>query len=506
MNGGERRMYRFGSFSLDVAERQLFERDTPIRLTPKAFDVLAFLLANGGHLVGKDELMNAVWPDAFIEEVNLPRTIYTLRKALGEGENGNKFIETVPTKGYRFVAEVMETSGNGRTVRVAESVSDTDKPDENGSSINILESQNGNSRAFSPKRKEWPRRRVFVILTILLLATGAGAVFLLLNRSRMTNAVVKDLRPYTSSGEAYQHYQQGRFFVERRHKGDYEEALKSFEKAIELDPDYSDAYAGLADVKVVRFWGSGTHEDISQARTAVRRAIELDDSNSYAHTILCRILTTYDWDHAEAEKECRRAVELNPNDHEAQKELAFFLNSLGREAEALEAMDEAIALAPTSFNKRSRGLILYHSRRYDEAIAQFEQVEETDPAYGETSRWLSRAYEMKKDDANALEWYLRYIQYSGAAPEEIAEIRKDFALGGWPAVRPHMIESPQIGTIFRAGTFAQMGEKDRAFETLEDMFKRRAIMLVTLAREPALDPIRDDPRYHDLLKRIGLNN
>lgn len=98
--------YRFGPFLLDVAERQLMRGDEVIPLTPKAFDVLAYLVGRGGHLVLKDELMNAVWPDSFVDEVNLPRTIHTLRRALGEDKNGDKFIETVPTKGYRFVANV----------------------------------------------------------------------------------------------------------------------------------------------------------------------------------------------------------------------------------------------------------------------------------------------------------------------------------------------------------------------------------------------------------------
>ena len=100
--------YRFSSYLLDVAERQLSRNDKPVPLTPKAFDVLVYLVEHSGHLVLKDELMQAVWPDSFVDEVNLPRTIHTLRRALGEDENGGKFIETVPTKGYRFVAKVTE--------------------------------------------------------------------------------------------------------------------------------------------------------------------------------------------------------------------------------------------------------------------------------------------------------------------------------------------------------------------------------------------------------------
>jgi tetratricopeptide (TPR) repeat protein len=215
-------------------------------------------------------------------------------------------------------------------------------------------------------------------------------------------------------------------------------------------------------------------------------------------------LTTYDWDHKEAEKECRAAIEFDPNDHEAQKEYAFLLRSLGRESEALAAMDNAIAIAPTSFNKRSRGTILYEFEHYDEAIAQLGQVEETDPLYKESSKWLLRAYEMRKEYSRALEIYLNMLRKSGAEADEIAATNTAFERDGWPGVLRKMADNPNMGNLFRAGTYAQLGDKDNAFATLEDMFKRRAILLVTIAQEPTLAPLRDDSRFDDLLRRIGL--
>ncbi len=112
MNGGEKRSYRFKSFHLNVSERRLLDADRTIALTPKSFDVLVYLVERAGHLVEKEELMQAVWPDSFVEDGNLSRTIHDLRKALGQDKNGNKFIETIPTKGYRFVADV--APGEGR--------------------------------------------------------------------------------------------------------------------------------------------------------------------------------------------------------------------------------------------------------------------------------------------------------------------------------------------------------------------------------------------------------
>lgn len=116
MNGKNAISYAFKSFRLEIAERQLLNNGVPVPLTPKAFDVITVLVKNAGHLVEKEELMEAIWPDAFVEEASVTRIVHTLRKALGDDQNGNKFIETVAKKGYRFVAEVsIENSGDVTT-------------------------------------------------------------------------------------------------------------------------------------------------------------------------------------------------------------------------------------------------------------------------------------------------------------------------------------------------------------------------------------------------------
>ena len=113
MNGIEKHLYHFKTFHLDVGERQLLQNDIALPLTPKAFDVLAYLVANGGHLVEKEEIMQSVWPDSFVEETNLTRIVHTLRKTLGDDGNGNSFIETVPTKGFPFaIIDGLPRQGN----------------------------------------------------------------------------------------------------------------------------------------------------------------------------------------------------------------------------------------------------------------------------------------------------------------------------------------------------------------------------------------------------------
>lgn len=463
MEHGERHYFKFGPFLLDVAERKLTRDARPVPLTPKAFDVLAHLVENSGHLISKDELMHAVWRDSFVEEGNLSRSVHTLRKALCQDDNGNKFIETVPTKGYRFVGAV-ESGPPGVEFEIA--------------AVPVW--------AYS--------RPVFIVSAGLLLIAIIAGAWVEFGPSR-TVAALRDLTPMTVSGDAYQHFQSGRMLIERHRSGDLPAALEAFESAIQLDQNFASAYAGKADAKIFLFWQSGSHDDIILARAAVTRAIELDAANAYAHTILCRLKSTYDWDFAVAETECRRAAELDPKDHEARRELAFLLQSLGRRDEALAEMQTAIDLAPTSFNKRSRALLLYFDRQYDEAIAQLQQIEATDTEFAERSQILVRCYEQKKE-------YERAFEQLAGQKGESAELRSAFDTGGWPAVlRATLPDKPSINA---AGALAQLGETDKAFEVLDAMLKDRRVMTVQINSEPRLDPLRTNPRFELLLKRIGL--
>ncbi len=230
----------------------------------------------------------------------------------------------------------------------------------------------------------------------------------------------------------------------------------------------------------------------------------MDVASSYAHTLLCRIKATYDWDFPGAGKECARAIELDPGSHEAHKEMAFYLNSMGREGEALREMDAAVALAPTSFNKRSRGVILYYSRRYDEAIEQFKNVKETDRGFSEVRNWLMSCYELKKDYQHAFDARIRQLEESGAPPEEIEATKSAFNKDGWPGVLRRIVEPNPPDGPRGAMVYSQLGETDKAFEVLDKVFERHGIMLIQTTREPLYDPIRNDPRFDALLKRIGL--
>lgn len=200
MNDSKALSYRFRSFRLEVEERLLLNDETPVSLTPKAFDVLVALVESSGHLVGKKELIDSVWPDAFVEEANLTRTIHMIRRALGDDQNGNKFIETVAKKGYRFVADVEKTwetvrsETNGNDAKSAE--------EENGKHDHLVHEAPDPKRA--PLRALTRRSKIipFVGLGLLVIAVIGGLLiyrsFVISNNSQgVTKIAELPVRPLT---------------------------------------------------------------------------------------------------------------------------------------------------------------------------------------------------------------------------------------------------------------------------------------------------------------------
>ena len=180
----------------------------------------------------------------------------------------------------------------------------------------------------------------------VLIASGLSTAYWISNRTPALGRASAS-REHSKNGEAYRNFREGKLALEIRTPANYKKALEYFERAIVLDPTYAAAYAGKADAKAMLYIHTSANDDITSARVAVRKALALDPDNVYAHTINCRILGTNDWLFQEAVTECRHAIELDPNDAEAHRELGFALNVLGRESEALAEMKTAIALSPT---------------------------------------------------------------------------------------------------------------------------------------------------------------
>ncbi len=515
MNSYEATSYRFNSFLLDVTERQLLHNDKAVSLTPKAFDVLAYLVVHGGHLVLKDELMQAVWPDSFVDEVNVPRTIHTLRRALGEDENGSKFIETVPTKGYRFVAEVSEVSEPSALESGLNDV--TFEPPAYAGGIDLLHDEIANPTP--PKTKQKAR----IILFTVGFATAIALIFLLSfnfqspssGKSSDVESVSSLSSKYKTNDEAYRLYLLGSALADKLTWADAGKAIEAFEQAIEIDPNYAPAYAGLANVhNALAFMGGGGNptEEYLKAKTAAEKALATDDNIAEAHSYLGELKTNFEWDFAGAEREHKRAIELNPNSAAARRMYALLLGFLGRSDESIAEIKTAIDLEPASVpNHYIYERTLFYARRYDEAIAEGIRTLAMEPDFIMAYDPLIGSYRMKGDDDEAFEWFLRDWEHREDQPAEIEVWRTIYAESGWPGIYERQLENAKeaekkggSNPMHLARLYTKIGNFDQAFAYLEKAYDQRMMPMITLKANPSFDPLRSDPRFDDMLKSVGL--
>jgi TolB-like protein/DNA-binding winged helix-turn-helix (wHTH) protein/Tfp pilus assembly protein PilF len=310
----------------------------------------------------------------------------------------------------------------------------------------------------------------------------------------------------TANAEAYQLYLRGRFHWNKRTAKELRKATEYFRQAVTVDPNYALGHAGLADAytQFSQFGDAPPREVMPKAKEAALRALSLDDGLAEARAALGLILVLYDYDLAAAERELKRAIELSPNYGTARHYYARLLSALGRHEEALAEIGRALESEPLSlpFNW-FYGHALIHARRYDEGIAQLRRTQELDAAFPGVPFHLARAYQAKGGYAESVEEYARYLELSGEG-DVAAAARESFARGGWRGYLRAMAERPGLSPFHRALFYAPLVEKDKAFDALGRAYEERdGLLIMYLKVDPRLDPLRDDPRFHDLMRRAG---
>ncbi|MGH9936981.1 MAG: winged helix-turn-helix domain-containing protein [Blastocatellia bacterium] len=638
MNQPNKRFYEFGPFRLDTVERLLLRNGQEAPLTPKVFDLLLVLVENSGHIFEKDELMKAIWPDAAVEEASLTRNISTLRKALGESQDTRQYIETIPWRGYRFVAPVREVANN-----------DTETAMTTPSSPSFLneagERAARSGEAGAASLVGWIRRRQVVVgvivlallafaalalplrfkrrptiesLVVLPFASGSAdprAVYLsegiteslINNLSQLSNLRViarttafrykdqaadlskigRDLnvnaaltgrvllrgdtmivqadlvnvadgaqlwgqqytrklsdifalqaeiatdiaeemqskltgeekrllaKRYTNDTEAYQLYQTGRFYWNKRTEDGFKKAIDHFRQATQRDPHYALAHAGLADAYIgLAFYNYlPPKEAMPQAKASALEALKFDDTLAEAHASLAHVKVNYDWDWTGAENEFKRAIALNPRYATARQWYAIhYLTPKGRLEEALAEMSLARDIDPVSLVMNSfMGATLYFAGRSDQAVEQCVKAVDLDPNFG-VARWrlgLVLAQEARFDEA--ITELSRADALSGGSPFMKAALGYAYAVSGRKGEAVKILaelqkraERSYVSASEIAAIYAGLGERDRAIAWLEKAAEERAFHLVYLNVRPEFAPLRSDPRFADLLRRVGL--
>ncbi len=319
--------------------------------------------------------------------------------------------------------------------------------------------------------------------------------------------------PDPTSYEAYDLYLKGRYFWNKRTEGGFRQAADYFQQAIDKDPNYGRAYAGLADTfTLMSTWFVGSPDELMpKARTAAMRALELDESLAEAHASLALIRENYDYDWPGSEKEFRRAIQLDPQYATAHQWYAEFLSWQGRFEEAFAESERARQLDPLSLIIASDyGWILYDSRQFDNALKQARLVLELDPNFDHARALIVPSYFQlgRSDEAVdlinrwaerdegpwTLAWKAAVYSRSGHAEEARRAVAKLEQIS-----RPRADRTP---TLLLG--YLNADEKDRAIEMLQRAYSEHSNVVVQIKVNPMFDPIRNDPRFKDLLRRVGL--
>ncbi|HKZ81980.1 MAG TPA: protein kinase [Pyrinomonadaceae bacterium] len=319
---------------------------------------------------------------------------------------------------------------------------------------------------------------------------------------------------FTENTGAYQLYLQGRFFWNKRSEEGLKTAIRYFEQAIERDPQYALAWAGIADsYSLLGEYGNIPRKELyPKAEAAVYKALEIDNRLAEVHTSLASLLMLSKWDWVNSEKEFKLALELNPNYATAHHWYSQWFLSMGKLKESLRMISRAAELDPVSQAiLKDQGLALYYNRQYDSAIEIARKTLELDPNYAAAHRLLSLAYQGKELFDEAIAENQNWGTLTGNKVETTVALAQLYAASGKREHAKRLIEVLEkdklvIDQVYRglALVYAALGENDIAFKWLEKSFERHEESLLSLKVDPKADPLRSDPRFIALLKKIGV--
>ena len=624
--------YEFGDFRVDLSGRTLLRRDgQPLLLTPRVFDTLLYLIQHAGSVLGKDELMAAIWSGRVVEENNLSQNISTLRRVLGDGEGASRYILTVPGQGYRFVGEVREVAATQyppasadtappavaagapqsktrlrrswmaatvllvaalaviavalrpwhrpapqipvaptRTIAVlpfksllAESHDDTldlgmtdmliaklsnshevvvrplsavrryggqtQDPLAAGRELGVESVLDGSFQRWGDRIRVTARlvqvrdgsalwagsfdekfTDVFAVQDAISQRVAASLAL------RLSGDEQKGLaKRYTENIEAYQLYLTGRTHIENLTHSEILKGIDFLRRAIELDPHYALAYAAIADAyRRLPINNYVRPEDaFPQAEAAAQKALALDDSIALTHVALGFTRMWYDWHWADAEREFRRAIELNPSDALAHLGNSVLLTNLGRHDEAVLEARRALELDPMSLIIKSvAAWSLAHGGRDDEALAALRKAFDISPNFWVAHVQMSRILIRQGKYPEAIAELNQARRFSEDDAGVITGLGVAWARAGDPAKARAALDELQsvssrqyVAPSNFAALYTALGQTDQAFAALDRAYAERDPEMAFLNNWEAVDTLRADPRYTVLLERMNLD-
>jgi len=334
-------------------------------------------------------------------------------------------------------------------------------------------------------------------------------------RLRLTSEEERRLaKRYTENSDAYQLYLKGLFHQNTRTEQGLKTSIDYFEQAIAKEPRYALAYTGLADsysylgnLNLLR-----PDEASTKAKTAAMQALNIDDGLAEAHTSLAYVKMNYDWDWAGADREYQRAIELNPGYPRAHSLYAWCLSARGRFNEGLAEIKRALELDPFSPAENNNvGWHLHMARRDDEAIPQFRKTMAIDPTFVRVHYYLGLAYEQKKMYGEAISQFEKWVTLAEGNPSSQAALAQAYAVAGRRLEARKLTNELEdlkkdkyVSSYELAVIYVGLGETDQALRSLQQAYEERDGWLAGWVKvDPRLDSLRSEPRFRELLRRLG---
>lgn len=630
-------VFLFDDIRIEPDTFRAFKAGEAVQLEPKALRLLIFLIENRGRLVEKEEILDAIWGETNVTENALTREIAKLRKKLGDDSRAPKYIQTVHTRGYRFIAEV-----SGRTDKATTSPPELADPTSE-SFVQPLDAGASAAGQSSPRRSVFsiPYVRAIAILGALGICLVAAIGFWKYQRrkqastitlptslavlpfqtseadradeylgveiadaliARLSNSKRLSVSPitsvlhyanvsqdpraignllkveyvlygridksqqhmttrlirvsdgaslfaeahdqrfddifqledslsskvlvnlmvnldheetqrwrkrYTQNQQAYEAFLKAHYFMNKSTREDTSKAIDFFRQAIEIDPKYAMAYAGLSDcyMRLGRF-GVAPAEFVPKSRAAVIKALELDDTVAYAHSMQGRISFHFDWDFPRAEREYARARELEPT--LVHVWYAAYLLTLNRVAEAeaeYRKFEDFLPFLPANTNLAQ---YFFLTHQYEKAVDLFNRKLEQGPNYPISHEWLGLVYEQQGRVREAIQEFQKAIALS-AGDSGVGALGHCYAVQGRKTEARQALQQIEerskisyVSPYEKAVVYAGLGETDEAFKHLQKSFDERSLAGPMLRFDPRLTELRADPRFQDLMRRAGM--
>jgi DNA-binding winged helix-turn-helix (wHTH) protein/Tfp pilus assembly protein PilF len=499
-------LVRFGVFEADLRAGELRRNGTKVRLQDLPFRALTLLLARPGEVITREEFRQALWPpDIFVDfEQGISSAVMRLRDALNDSADNPIFIETIERRGYRWIGPIQ------RVEPAREESRENELPEKA-----LVPAPVPLASASSP----WWKQRAFVLVAVALLL-AVWWTFRPGFRNAAANAKSTSASPRTlyppANREAEDFYLQGRFYWNKRTPESLNKALEAFTQAIAHDPKYSDAYVGLADsYSLLReFSAIPANDAYFKAFAAAKKAVDLAPQSSEAHASLAFVTFFGMWDAADAEKEFRRAIELDPNNAKAHHWYATFLHVLSRHKEALAEIELARKLTPDAPSiLADKGDLLWSAGYHEQALQLLKQLEAADPDFVSPHRYLRFAYLETGDYPNyILELRKDALLTHDTAQSSVADAAaKGFAQGGERGLleaelsqQRKLYNQGKLSPYWVAQTEARLGNSREALKYLTICVQSHDDLMLNLSSDKSFSSLHNDPALEQLLTRIGL--